>query len=194
MAEESIGLTKEQKTGFVLLLIFAILGLTLGFLQIRNTMLAPFALNNDVPVSLRDEINDVDALRYRDTDNDGLTDYNELYMNGTSPYLFDTYGYGFSDKEVIERGLALCANAGKNCANEETPMVSSTLPSGDNITQEAISAIDDYDKLLNDPAEIRKMLIKSGMEKDLLDKISDAEILSLVNQLMTSSTLENSSQ
>ena len=100
--EEKRGLTAEQKIGFVLLLIFAALGLTLGFLQIRNTMLAPFALNSNIPASIKDKINDVDSLRFRDTDSDGLSDYDEVYTYGTSVYLFDTFGYGKSDKQEVQ--------------------------------------------------------------------------------------------
>ncbi len=179
-------LTVERKTGFVLLLVFAVLGLTLGVLQIRNTMLAPFALNSKIPVSLKDKVNDVDMLRYRDTDGDGLSDFDELYTYGTSPYLYDSFSYGMSDKEVVAKGLARCANAGKNCSDAGTPLGLTTtvaFPSSvENIPK-------DINQIVSDPAEIRSLLVQSGMKKEILDKLSDQELLSLVAQLMASSTL-----
>ncbi len=179
-------LTAEQKTGFVLLLVFAVMGLTLGVLQIRNTMLAPFALNSKIPASLKDQVNDVDALRYRDTDGDGLSDFDELYTYGTSPYLYDTFGYGMSDKEVVAKGLARCANAGKNCSDAGTPLGPTTTiafpSSAENIPK-------NINQIVSDPAQIRELLVQSGMKKEILNKLTDQELLSMVAQLMASSTL-----
>ena len=107
-------LSNEQKIGFSLLLVFALLSVGLGTLHIRNTMYAPLALNNAPPINLKDQVNTVDALRYRDTDYDGLTDFDELYVYDTSPYLYDTFSYGLSDKEVVARGLPLCPK-GQDC-------------------------------------------------------------------------------
>ena len=95
------GLSKEQKIGFILLLFFAFFTIGLGILQIRNTMLAPFALNNKITVAIKDQVNTLEALRYRDTDHDELNDFDELDIYGTSPYLYATFSYGLSDKEVI---------------------------------------------------------------------------------------------
>lgn len=187
VGDEKRNLTAEQKVGFVLLLIFAVLGLSLGFLQIRNTMLLPFSLNSNIPVSIKDQINDVEALRYRDTDGDGLSDYDEIYTYGTSPYLYDTFGYGMSDKEVVEKGLPRCPNAGKNCTDAGTPVGPTTtvaLPAG------LENPPPDISKIVSDPAEIRRLLLKSGkVTKEILDKLSDQELLGMVAQLMSSSTI-----
>ena len=183
---EKRSLTAEQKTGFVLLLIFAALGLSLGFLQIRNTMLAPFALNSNIPASVKDQINDVDGLRYRDTDSDGLSDYDETYTYDTSPYLFDTYGYGKSDRMVVEGGLARCPNAGKNCTDAGTSLGATTVTE----TPAGIGAPPpDFSKIIGDPSEIRRLLAESGMQREILDKLSDQELLSMVAEVMTSSTI-----
>ena len=42
-------LTREQKVGFTLLLVFAVFAIGLGIMQIRNTMYAPFALGSGIP-------------------------------------------------------------------------------------------------------------------------------------------------
>ncbi|HLD60610.1 MAG TPA: hypothetical protein VJA27_00545, partial [Patescibacteria group bacterium] len=108
-------LRKEQKIGFFLLLIFALLTVGLGALQIRNTMYAPFALNNKVPSILKDEVNNIEALSFRDTDFDELNDFDELYVYNTSPYLPDTDSDGIRDKKELEGGTnPLCAE-GKDC-------------------------------------------------------------------------------
>lgn len=186
-----ISLSPEQKIGFILLLIFAVFGIALGILKIRNTLYAPFALNNQVPTSLKEEVNSVDALRYRDTDADGLSDFDELYVYGTSPYLLDTFGYGISDKEVLAKGLPLCPK-GQNCvgAPSETLPVISSSPSV------AVPGLEgaptDLIQQLKDPTQVRQMLLEAGVSKDMLGKIDDATLMLMVSQLLSAtSTADN---
>ncbi len=190
-------LSKEQKTGFVLLVIFAILAIGLGLLQIRNGLYAPFALNNTVPLSLKNDINSPDALRFRDTDHDSLTDFDELYVYGTSPYLYDTFSYGLSDKEVVTKNLALCPKG--QCADPTAGFaVSSTsVVAGDNanLLLPVANNVDpgtpqDLNAMLNDPAQLRQMLSDSGVSPDILKKLSDSQLLQMVTEILanTSST------
>ena len=186
------GLTKEQKIGFGLLLVFAILTVGLGVLQIRNTLYAPFALTNTVPLVLKDSVvNNIDALRFRDTDIDELSDFDELYLYGTSPYLYDTFGYGISDKEVIAKGLPLCPK-GQDCAGAVNSGVGVPTESATStvavITPSPGEAPPDLIKMLRDPATVRQMLLDGGTDKKILDKISDAELMSLAGQVLSSSS------
>ncbi len=187
------GLTKEQKIGFTLLLIFAILAVSLGILQLRNTLYAPFALNRSVPASIKDEVNGVDALRYRDTDNDGLTDFDELYVYHTSPYLYDTFGYGMSDKEVVAKNLPLCPGAGKNCIDQVA--VTSSTTGNNTIINNSLSQDpllqnppQDITAMLKDPSSLRQLLISSGMDPAVLNKVSDADLMLLASQIAASTS------
>lgn len=186
-AEIRNGLSKEQKIIFVLLLIFSIVGLTLGFLELRNTVFGPFALDNSIPATLKEEVNSVDALKLRDTDGDGLSDYDESYVYYTNPYNADTYSYGngITDKMVVEKGLARCANGGQNCMDESTSLGStSTIPLAPPPEAPAM----DISALLGDPQQVRALLVKSGMEQSALDKVSDKELMAMVEQLMASTS------
>ncbi len=181
-------LTKEQKIGFSLLLVFAVVAVGLGFLQIRNNLYAPFALNNTIPNTLKNDINTPDALRYRDTDHDELNDFDELYVYGTSPYLYDTFSYGMSDKQVITEGLALCpkgectdaTTASSAGVVSSTPVVATEPPEG--LTPAAFAAA------LQDPAQIRAMLLQAGVAEADLKKVSDADLLSTVAEAMSASS------
>ena len=193
-------LSSEQKIGFTLLLVFAILSVGLGIVQIRNTMYGPLSLNNKVSPDVKDQVNSIDALRYRDTDHDGLSDYDELYVYGTSPYLYDTFSYGMSDKEVVEKGLPLCPNAGRDCNNQAaggigadtgSATVSSSIPSAASVLGPPPP---DLASILSDPNQIRKMLLDSGTDKKFLDKVSDKDLMQLVNQLITTSSTFNNLQ
>lgn len=195
-SERIASLSNEQKIIFGLLVFFAICVVGLGILQIRTTMYAPFALTSAVPNDIKSEVTGVDALRYRDTDHDGLTDFDELYVYGTSPYLYDTFSYGFSDKEVIAKGLPLCPK-GQDCStvaeNNTTVLNASattTVLGGE--TAALGAAPEDLSVLLSDPKKIRALLLQSGVQADVLTKVSDKDLMTLVTQLInSSSTLAN---
>lgn len=190
------GLSNEQKIGFVLLLAFAILAIGLGILQIRNTMYSRFALNNQVPTNLKDQVNTVDALRFRDTDRDGLSDFDELYVYGTSPYLADTDGDGIPDGVEVKKGTNPNCSEGADCSimADNYGLSTTTLDVG---TSTAIlpdapvpPPILDVQAAIKDPVQVRAMLINAGqISPDIINKVSDAELMQLINQLMVSSTV-----
>jgi hypothetical protein len=193
-------LNKQQKTGFVLLLIFAVLAVGLGFLQIRNTIYNPFVITaaSEEETQLTTLADDATRLQAIDTDQDGLNDYEELNFYETSPYLPDTDSDGIKDKEELEKGTdPLCAE-GSECnanelpsANNETAGLSdlaeeATLPVGQaaqNLNSDSV--LTDLNSLSNNPAKIREMILASGqMTKEQLDAVDDATLLNTVKQLL----------
>lgn len=183
------GLAKEQKIGFVLLLIFAIITISLGFLQIRNTLYRPFALNDKVPISIKDEVTTIDSLRFRDVDHDTLSDYDELYTFGTSPYLADTDSDGASDAVEQGRGTNPLCPEGKDCSGligNSTAIVSSTTI----LSAEAVlgPAPTDLNDLLTNAAQLRQLLIEGGVDPKVVAQVSDADLLQLVNEVIKTNT------
>jgi len=189
--EQAIVLSKEQKIGFVLLSVFAVLAIGLGAMQIRNTMYAPFALNNEIPVSLKDQINDVEALHFRDTDLDGLNDFDELYVYSTSPYLADTDSDGIADKTEIEQGKNPNCAEGKDCAGaimNVSTMISSGVDTSSISVQDPGAPPADFNAMLSDPVQVRKMLRDAGVDEAVLSKFSDAELVAAVKEMMGTTT------
>lgn len=194
MAVRLGNLSKEQKIGFGLLVIFAFLSVGLGVLQIRNTMYGPLSLNNKPPVNLKDQVNTIDALRYRDTDHDELSDFDELYVYGTSPYLYDTFSYDLSDKEVIAKNLPLCPK-GQDCATPS--VVSEAVATIDasttaaNLKAQLGAPPPDLMATLQDPKALRQMLLEGGLDAGTLKKITDDQLTALAGQILAStSTIE----
>ncbi|MFA6423874.1 MAG: hypothetical protein WCV83_01005 [Candidatus Magasanikbacteria bacterium] len=189
------GLSKEQKIGFVLLSAFAILAIGLGVIQIRNTMYSHFALNNQIPNVIKDQVNTVDALRFRDTDKDSLTDFDELYVYGTSPYLADTDSDGIPDGEEINRGLNPICAEGTDCsftleAAAVAVVGSSTLES--TLIVPAEQPAMDLGEAIKDPVQVRKMLISAGVSSEVVNKFSDTELMKMITEIMSpSSTVDN---
>ncbi len=190
MSEEqgSVGLSKEQKIGVILLSVFSVFAVGLGILQIRNTMYAPFALNNKISPLVRDDINSNEALMYRDTDKDGLNDFDELYVYSTSPYLADTDSDGISDKAEVDKGTDPLCPEGQSCT--EAGVNGDTLPNSvpfasASSTLGPAPSTEDLQKILADPAATRKMLIDAGFDKTVLDKTSDADLMMLVKDALS---------
>lgn len=190
MTDETNQFSKEHKIGVILLSFFAVLAVGLGILQIRNSAYRPFALNTSIPPFLNEEINNEEALRYRDTDLDGLNDFDELYVYNTSPYLEDTDSDGISDKEEIEKGRNPLCYEGKNCGVNDVSTNPSAFPAkADNVALNGEVAPQSLEEYLRDPATVRDLLITSGLSSDLVAKLSDDDLKKMAEEIFASSTL-----
>jgi hypothetical protein len=181
------------------LLVFAVVAVLLGILEIRNNMYAPFALSNSIPSTAKEQIvANVAYEKQLDTDRDGLNNFDELNVYGTSPYLYDTYGYNMSDKDVIRQGLPLCPNAGRNCAGggevSTTSSVAATIVNPAEAEYLSNNTPPDINAILKDPTQIRQLLTQTGqIEPEILKKISDKDLMTMVTQAFSPSATTTSS-
>ncbi|MDD2758099.1 MAG: thrombospondin type 3 repeat-containing protein [Patescibacteria group bacterium] len=190
MEEPQNRFTKEQKIGLVLLSAFVVLAISFGVLQMRNTMYRPFALNNSIPAFLGDQVNTPDALRYRDTDLDGLNDFDELYVYGTSPYLADTDSDGLTDKQETEKGTNPNCAEGRTCSG--TGISPDAVPAKqDNAALYDMESPGSLEEFLQDPTRLREILVASGMSMETLNQISDEDLQKWAAEIFASSTLMN---
>lgn len=200
------GLTREQKTGFVLLLIFGLLAIGLGVLQMRNTIFGPFVVRlsktNEAEKSLF--LNEEARLQSIDTDRDGLNDFEELNFYETSPYLPDTDSDGIDDKVEIEQGTDPLCPKGELCEKGEALVIATTTLSIPSLSANSanpfealantpvsgadinsVAEVDQLQKFLTDPTQIRAALLQNGtMTKAQLDKIDDASLMKLVDEIL----------
>lgn len=209
-SQKNLNLSKEQKTGFVLLLVFAMLVVGLGLLQIRNTIYNPFAVDFTV-YEEEAMLNDVEGrLKSLDTDHDGLMDWDELNIYTTSPYLSDTDSDGIDDKKEIEKGLDPLCPQGENCDQEvtsENPNISSTstdsnveigsspllggvedtygLAENAGIFANEETGENSYTAALSDPQILRELLLATGQISEIeLAKIDDQTLLNMSKNLL----------
>ncbi|MBI5621320.1 hypothetical protein HY933_00445 [Candidatus Falkowbacteria bacterium] len=129
-ARPKLRLTREQKTGFALLFIFALVTVGLGLFQIRNTIYSPFAPKPAAEAATPLVLDEKTKLQQIDTDHDGLNDYEELEFYKTSPYLADTDSDGIKDKVEIDSGSDPLCPTGQTCSAAEADgrRVASTTP------------------------------------------------------------------
>jgi len=197
-------LTRERKVGFLFLLLFAILTVSLGALQLRNTIYGPFVVRApesdiDANVVLADETT---RLQQIDTDRDGLSDYDELYFFETSPYLEDTDSDGILDKVEVDSGGDPLCPVGTECSGEDVTNTTEPTIVGTDIGVNVDTPSDiffgtqtegipeqapefDLEALAQDPVLLRQTILATGQisEQDL-EQITDEQLLSTVQNLL----------
>ena len=191
-------LGKDRKIALVVLAFFAVIVFVFGIVNIQKGIYSPFerktsmknsavSPENLCPSGNCSELSDAD-LKNKDTDNDGLSDYDELNFYKTSPYLEDSDSDGFLDKEEIDNNKNPNCPAGRDCDNdvlfnEDAQLVNPGA--ANNIDLEKLNAqigqnnaqISDFGSEEMSVADLRKLLIEAGMEKALLDQISDKDLM-----------------
>lgn len=111
-------LSKNQKIAAASLAVFAFLIVVLWFIQLKNNIYGPLNSNLAEPNSqapIDDQTANDLALKNKDTDSDGLSDYDELNIYKTSPYLEDSDSDGASDGEEINKGADPNCPQGRTC-------------------------------------------------------------------------------
>ncbi|TAL50945.1 hypothetical protein EPN81_01375 [Patescibacteria group bacterium] len=153
-----------------------------------QTQIAAFYTGEEFLTSVEREEREIEASKTKDTDVDGLVDYDELYVYKTSPYIADSDSDGFDDKQEVYSGNNPNCPTGKDCGL----VVGSPEAVAENTVADAFIEGLGEDDLLSagdvkfeseeDVAsffqqatmdQIRAALIESGMSQEELDQIDD---------------------
>ncbi|MFH1194042.1 MAG: hypothetical protein V1661_03545 [bacterium] len=172
-----------QKKGAIVLAVAGVLALGLGIWQLNYNIKSPFKLKAINKNALTGE-NTFD-LQTKDTDGDGLTDFEEINLYNTSPYLADTDSDAIPDGEEVKNDTDPNCPSGKTCGTAENAgagaaTVGSDLPNsplGNGGASVAAPVVSDLTKLT--PADIRKMLKDSGMKDADLNKLDDKTLMQI---------------
>lgn len=179
----------------VVLIIISVIGasvLFLGYLQLSYQIRAAFTPQNlqsaqprvqnyggDLANALDSQLQVGEELKTKDTDRDGMSDYDELKVYKTSPYLDDSDSDGKSDKAEVEAGTdpncpegKKCQQVSENSSNSTPPLLSTepaTAPSSASLETELRQAV---------PIEkLRQLLVEQGgLTKEQVDQIDDATL------------------
>ncbi len=164
--EQPIRALDESKTAFRIVIgISAITILTTGVFMWRlivNSAKLPVAKKSNTNVS-----STLVALKEKDTDADGLNDYEELYVYGSSPYLFSSASDGVADGEKVKQGVNPNCQIGKSCT---VP----TLTVGTNSNGDTNSSVS--------VSFLRQALVASGASASVVQAADDATILEMYEQ------------
>lgn len=183
----------------------AVLGLVavgFGFYQVYASVYDTFKKQGNIKsVSEANEESTIAGLKYtlmlqdKDSDKDGLNDYDEQYIYGTSPYVADTDSDGISDRTELEQGTDPLCHKLQDCTGG-----SITIPATRTTALEAEVNVPvvpeaptdkpalpaDVAAELNNvtPAEIRSFLKESGFPEAQLEGITDDQLMVTWKEVM----------
>ena len=191
-------MNKKQKFNVFLFAILGVLGVVFGVYQIYLIVYGPFIRKGEIKsITELNEESQIESLRYglslqyQDSDDDGLSDYDELYTYGTSPYVEDTDSDGVADRTELENGDDPLCPKHADCSGTEIK-----LPG--NPADALIGQVPDYpDVSLPEtmtvdmtPDQMRGILRKNGFSQDQIDAFSDEQLMSVWQEVMVNAEAE----
>ena len=174
---------KRQKQIFGVFLIIIIIAFAFGlfqfFYQLKNPFKRPEIANTEKQnLSAADALLALQNLRARDVDEDGLSDYDELYVYQTSPYLDDSDSDGIKDKEEIEKETDPNCPEGKDCTQ---PSIANTAGQTTGLAVEEQLSLSPE----NIPIDtLRQTLKNSGVPESTLNAIDDQTLRDMYAQVL----------
>lgn len=189
-------LSREQKAGLFFVIVCGLGALIFGVQYVWTHMAKPFAITYNGPrmvTGAEKESAEIAEQKAADTDNDQVSDYDELYIFKTSPYLNDSDSDGQSDGAEINSGQDPNCAAGATC--ESTILNNSEAVVKDNpgfLEEQAGASQAEIDRveasleaLRNLPvAEIRVLLVQAGASTEEITALSDEDVRTLYNDLL----------
>ena len=171
--------------------LITIFALIIGVWRIYTNVTQPFEwpetnTNYEFLTEEEEQLQQLVELQSTDTDSDGLSDFDELYVYETSPYLADSDSDEISDKDEIEKGADPNCPEGTECGVIPSTNIGNTNSQQVNTNQSVDSSLT--------AEEIRSILQGAGAPTELLDSLSDQEIMDLYYETVAEtgiSPLEN---
>lgn len=181
MQEKNSGAYAEslwQKKATWLFVLVLILVLLAGVWYFKNQLLKPLTV--EVPEFIQKQILEqnqnqaqgIEDLKLKDTDSDGLTDFQEIYQFNTSIFLVDTDSDGYTDLEEANSGNDPLCPTGQDCnllalitpqTNLATVVQEVALDPNLTIEQAAFR-------------EFRQFLLANGMTQAEVDSLTDDDL------------------
>lgn len=192
---DELNRARANRAGAWILLFVGLFGAGFGIWHARHTVVDAFAPKPSTFKTL-DQIEEerLAGLKLKDTDGEGLSDYDETYVYHTSPYLKDSDGDGTEDKTELAKGTNPNCPEGKDCGPIGSGLVPLTDGSVDATTD--LEPTDDetqfVDAMLNpSPAQVRAFLLESGASQEDIDKIDDATLMQMYQESLREAQQNN---
>lgn len=190
----------QQQLTLMIMGVVAVGVITLGFLQLRGLLAVPMPKTNSSGAQQVAQESatpsgdlsqqDIATLKKQDTDGDGLSDYDELYIYNTSPYLADSDSDNVSDFDEVKAGT------NPNCPQGQTCFQAAQQPSA-TVANSGTTSTTDSGGVQITAAQLRQLLVKSGkVTQAQADALTDDDLNQLYQEMLKenpslSSSLQN---
>ncbi len=201
----------HHKLGLGVIVAIGLTTLVFGVFQMRRSIFDPLARSGDLDLKTPEQVEEerVTALKAADTDQDGLNDYDELYLFRTSPFLTDSDSDGLSDGVEVAQSSDPNCPVGQNCRQVSTsvpvPEVSQTSGTDDSlppeISPDEATILQAMERVFGDlnsltpekmnerlqaltPEELRTFMLEIGVPQTMLDQADDATLRQLLADTM----------
>ncbi len=180
---------KTQKRFIISLVFVTFAALGFGGWYIAHQLRSPFApqvsentnTTSTVAAGSTTPLTGIESLREKDTDGDGLTDYDEFYIYKTSPYIADSDSDGLPDKEEIDAGNDPNCPIGKNCSRTTIANTNTTEVLVNGVQVGEGTTTSNSGDLTAD--ELRQILRDAGASEEQLSQISDEDLLATYREI-----------
>lgn len=192
VADRWRALTLEQKLSVGVLGVAGLVAFTFGLIQVRASLIRPFTTDVQTLVELRKQFGPTDEevaeeQKKTDTDGDGVSDYDELVVYRSSPYVRDSDSDGEPDNIEIAKGTDPNCAKGKNCVGLSATQAATGTTSG--FTPPPATDYPEFPGGTNasaipprDATAVRAYLRASGMTDAQLASYTDAQLLEAYDQ------------
>lgn len=174
----------KEKAKFILLAILAFLFLIIGFFNIKNRLRAPFLLKKENQAIASEDQTSRELLKTKDTDKDGLSDYDEQFLYNTSAYIEDSDSDGLKDYDEVKNGSDPNCPRGRACREEVNNQATSTVSAepgfGSINFGQALTGLGENSNVT--AMSLRVALKEAGVDEKLLNSFSDEALLLLYRE------------
>lgn len=179
-----------KRRALIVLVVIGFSTLYFGVWYIRQKITVPFepvVSTNEESPSAKVTNEQVKSLRERDTDGDGLNDFDELNIYETSPYIADSDSDGINDNVEIAGGTDPNCPQGQTCGRVITN--TSSTQAADELFPDLVPTEMPDTSTTTDPSnlsadELRTILKDAGASADEVDKISDEDLIATYQEVL----------
>ncbi len=168
-------------------LFFGFFGIIFGFFHFRNQIRNPYLRAKSPQISQQNVNQDLLGLSQKDTDSDGLSDYEELYIYGSSPYLEDSDSDGINDQKEIASGSDPNCPQGQNCLSFQDLGTQGSQEEASGLIPSLGALGNLFGGTSGDATQLRELLSQAGMSEEVLSSFTDEELLAAYQDVLTQS-------
>lgn len=193
-------------------MVIGITTLIFGMFQLKRLIVEPHEVEGNAKFKTAEELEEerTEMLKNKDTDSDGLSDYDELYLFRTSPFLADSDSDGINDGDEVAESTDPNCPVGRTCrvTGDEDPEqpAPSTTPSGESdlppdLTPDEEQIMTAMDRVFGDmeeltpetmsarlneltPEELRTFMRDIGVPEEMLEKTDDETLKKILSETM----------